>query len=143
MWCPWTWIASTRPRKRENGNYLQDTKTKKFRREKWDAYKTKHDERNVFAWPGEGVGETGGRSCGSRTWRFFSGRSWGLYELIRECWRTVHRQGLQVFGVIAGLSIILFQLEMMAQDFKNGSVSQVFDFPLVGRMEMDMRMLMS
>ena len=47
-----------------------------------------------------------------------------MWGLCRECWHTLHRQGLQAVGVLCGLTIGIYQIELMIHDFTDGAVSR-------------------
>lgn len=137
MWIPWSlsWCGSCcRPHKlNTKGEYELDEKGQKVSM-KYDKYDDHRQYvRDVFAPWGQGYEAKGmTRKDGSKrhagwetwTWRFLTGRSWELYELLRECWQMLHRQGLQVAGYLSGLTILMCQVEMMIYDYHNKAVSK-------------------
>lgn len=122
LWIPWTFIPWSRPHlwlEFRRGNRTVP------RRERVE-FRSGADDRAVqlveaFAWPGKGIESQA--PPGNRGRAFFKGRPWEIYELMRECWRTVNRQGLQIGGVIAGLVLIFFQVEQIAHDYQSPAVS--------------------
>lgn len=84
---------------------------------------------DAFAWPGKGIESQA--PSGKRARAFFKGRPWEIYELMRECWRTINRQGLQIGGVVCGLLLIFFRAEQLYHDYNNPAVSlsSVMTFP--------------
>lgn len=124
LWIPWTWFPSTCPslyiaylNKREE---LIRVKVKQ-------KYDPRDDEdrlgeaRDFFAWFGNGSEQNA--PMGKRTSYFFKGRPWELYELMRESWRTISRQGLQVGGALSGWIILWCHVFMMVHDFGSPAVS--------------------
>ncbi|WWD18910.1 hypothetical protein CI109_103366 [Kwoniella shandongensis] len=51
-------------------------------------------------------------------------RLWEMYGYFRETWHMVAKQGLQVGGVLCGLTIAIMQAWMMAADFKSDAVKK-------------------
>lgn len=114
LWIPWTFFPRSNP--------VLWISTTKRRRVKYGHGKTSRSEetRDAFAWIGQGIERHSPRA--HRTSMFFKGRAWEIYEVLRDSWRSIHRQGLQYAGVISGSIILLYQIEMMAHDYSNGSV---------------------
>ena len=124
FWIPWTFFSSCRPRL-----WLVFTKgNREVRRHERMEFRSGDDDRilqlaSAFDWPGRGIESQA--PVGTRTRAFFKGRPWEIYELIRECWRTINRQGLQVGGVLSGLVIAFYQAEQMWHDYRSPAVSVV------------------
>lgn len=115
LWIPWTWFPSSRPR-------LWISRTKKKQVVYGSGLTSRSQEvRDAFAWYGKGVERHGPRS--HRFSSFCKGRCWEIYEVMRDSWRTVHRQGLQLASILAGLILIAYQAEILGWDFSNENVS--------------------
>ena len=145
MAIPWTYIKSCRPHERDGlgkpvyrdedrHRVRKNDKGAKNRRIQFNQFedhnltKTQYDHdrakhsRTVWALPGRGPERTA--SGGWDTTKvFFVRRTWEMYELVRELWRMINRQGLQIIGVFCGVYIITFQIEMMIHDYLLPSVS--------------------
>ena len=114
FWIPWTFGFLTpslweSPRKKTKRKYANG---------EWDH--RQKQPRGVFELPGRGIERLA--PGGSGFWAFWKGRAWELYELLRDLWRTVNRQGLQIGGVISGFIILVFHCEMMRHDYLSESV---------------------
>ena len=59
---------------------------------------------------------------------FFTRRTWEVYQVSRELYRMISRQGLQITGIICGYVIILLQVEMMVNDYLSENVSALGSF---------------
>ena len=53
-------------------------------------------------------------------------RTWDLFEITNELWRTLHRQGLQVAGVVCGLVILTMQVEIIGHDLSSATVVKYY-----------------
>ncbi|WVQ82068.1 hypothetical protein IAT38_004196 [Cryptococcus sp. DSM 104549] len=54
-------------------------------------------------------------------------RVWEMYGYFREFWHMTTRQGLQVGGVLSGLTIFLYQVEIMWHDYRAKNVMDYQD----------------
>ena len=113
---PWTYLKYTRPKGFRNA---EGKRTRQEFDSKYELEDRGQEVRDVFAKIGNGPE---GKEGGTR-WMFFSMRTWEMYELLRELWRMLSRQGLQVTGVVSGTLIALMQVIMMIHDFNDSSVS--------------------
>ena len=97
---------------------LLDNKGRRIRMN-FDKYEAdanlKHDIRDVTARIGKGP-ESG-------FWTFWLRRTWDMYELTRELEIMVYRQGMQVVGILSGVSILVMQVWMMVHDYTQPGVS--------------------
>jgi hypothetical protein len=146
MWIPWTLIKSTRPYSRDSLDRIRTKGGRKIRKT-FDAHEWDHmgervkDFQMTFDLPGRGYEagamyrdhwktkdekgrEIKGQPAGIFTiiWRGWVGRSWGMYTIFRESFRTVDRQGLQVVGILSAMAIIFMQVWMMYDDLHSSAV---------------------
>jgi hypothetical protein len=137
MWIPWTWFPSTAPtiyiayrvfdkkthevRKDEKGKEVVRYKKKKMHYDAMEDEDRIGELSDCFAWYGHGTEQN---APGDERFKFFwKTRPWELYELIRASWRTIHRQGLQIAGVLSGITIAACHGLMMWHDFRSPAVS--------------------
>ena len=112
----------TKDRRRFSAIELEDIYDEKNRVIYRGADSLKQDVRDVLALPGRGP-ERHGRSKGEMLSFFITQRSWDMYELLREVWRMLHRQGLQVAGIFSALTILICQACIIGHDFNDSHVS--------------------
>ena len=105
LWLPWT-CGLWKPQRRDTPTY-----------DKRGQVTSKRGKRDIFAPLGTTAEDQHGPT------HAYIWRTWEMYRLMRECWRTLHRQGLQVVGVLCGLTIGLYQVELLIHDFTDGAVS--------------------
>lgn len=126
FWIPWTWFPSTCPTLYIA--YLKKDELIRTRvKQKYDARDDEDrvgEARDFFAYPGSGSEQNA--PLGKRSGNFWKGRPWELYELMRECWRTINRQGLQIGGVLSGFTIFWCHIAMMVDAYHNPAVGRLF-----------------
>ena len=145
MAIPWTYIKACRPHERgKNGRPVyrnadrkivsKDKPGAKNRRIEFNQFENhkitkaqldrdnhKHS-RTVWALPGHGP-ERNANGEWETTKVFFVRRTWEMYELLRELWRMINRQGLQLISVACGATIVNYQVELIVHDYLLPSVS--------------------
>jgi len=123
FWFPWAFCRSIRPHDPTKVDKYGDLVHQDF-----DPNLSLEDRRKVGRDVCSRIGRgpesvESGSGFGLQLRTFFWRRTWEMYQLLRELWVMLDRQGLQILGVTSGAIVIVWQLEMMVHDYRNSAVS--------------------